>query len=338
MKTVVNVSAGIGDALMMIPLLERMRRNGNTVTLMIESKWLGKNFFRRDLARSVIASTRLEQILFMLLNFRRFKELVFNQYATGRRHSYLAEWLSTDRRTTLPLPREIQSEVRGVESHNILTNLRLVDRQPEIDWDRFKGRLGDFVQLQPIENLPNRFIAVQTNAGSGVNTFKNWPTEHWMTLFANVLQRHPHLHFVLLGGKEEAPDLETFNVCDDRILNLSGKTSISQAMFVVTRAYAFIGVDGGMMHAAGINGTPSFTLWGPSSPTLYGYSVFNPSLHQVCTLELACAPCNAWINANKTRVANPIDCPDKACMRDMHPNHVIPRFLSFLDSIQEVAR
>jgi ADP-heptose:LPS heptosyltransferase len=75
---------------------------------------------------------------------------------------------------------------------------------------------------------------------------------------------------------------------------------------------------------------PTFTIWGPSSITLYGYEKFS-SLHKCVSLNLACNPCSAWINANHTKAESPETCPDHACMQQLLPENVFNQLTQYVN-------
>ena len=103
-------------------------------------------------------------------------------------------------------------------------------------------------------------------------------------------------------------------------------------MEIIYHSKFYIGLDSGLMHIAVALNRPTFTLWGASDPSLYGYNWLSEK-HKVVSLNLHCSPCSAWINPNTTRVDDPLKCPDFICIRDLSVEKVKTEFGHFIKTI-----
>ncbi|OIN93347.1 MAG: lipopolysaccharide heptosyltransferase II [Comamonadaceae bacterium CG1_02_60_18] len=129
--------------------------------------------------------------------------------------------------------------------------------------------------------------------GAEYGPAKRWPTRHFAALAAQQ-----DLPVVLLGAAKEA------DVCDEiarsgtpqRIVNLAGKTSLTQALSVISATQFMVTNDSGLMHVAAGFGVRQVAIFGSSSP------LHTPPLNdhaQVLWLKtdaayqppLDCAPC-----------------------------------------------
>jgi heptosyltransferase-2 len=153
--------------------------------------------------------------------------------------------------------------------------------------------------------------------GAEYGPAKRWPAGHFARLAAQLA-----LPVVLLGSAKEAA------LCGEiaalaqaqgapTVLDLSGRTSLDQALAVIAAARAMVSNDSGLMHVAAAFGTPQVAVFGSSSP------LHTPPLSaraQVVWLKndaayqppLDCAPCFSRI------------CPlgHTRCLVDISPERV----------------
>jgi ADP-heptose:LPS heptosyltransferase len=87
------------------------------------------------------------------------------------------------------------------------------------------------------------------------------------------------------------------------------------------------------MHIAVSQGTPTFTIWGASDYNLYGYQNINKENNKIAYKEISCHPCNSWIAPNTSRVMDPQECPDFACIRSLKPEEVFSQLTPFANRI-----
>lgn len=153
--------------------------------------------------------------------------------------------------------------------------------------------------------------------GAEYGPAKRWPASHFAKLAAQL-----PLPVVLLGSGKEA-DLcaeiaaQALALGGQPCLNLSGRTSLDQALAVIAAAKAMVSNDSGLMHVAAAFATPQVAVFGSSSP------LHTPPLSdraQVVWLKndasyqppLDCAPCFAR------------ECPlgHTRCLADITPERV----------------
>ena len=102
--------------------------------------------------------------------------------------------------------------------------------------------------------------------GAEYGPAKRWPTGHFASLAAQL-----PLPVVLLGSAKEAAlcaeiAAQAKALGAKTVLDLSGRTSLDQALAVIAAAKAMVSNDSGLMHVAAAFGTPQVAVFGSSSP------------------------------------------------------------------------
>ena len=124
--------------------------------------------------------------------------------------------------------------------------------------------------------------------GAAYGPAKRWPAERFAAL-GQALQEEFQARLVLLGGPEETPLAQAVSkLLGDKVLNLTGRTSLRQALGVLAHLKLLITNDSGLMHAAAALGTPLVALFGSTNPRVTG-----PFSAQATVLyhPLPCSPC-----------------------------------------------
>lgn len=128
--------------------------------------------------------------------------------------------------------------------------------------------------------------------GAEYGPAKRWPGAHFAEL-ARGLQTP----VVLLGSGKEAQLCEDISrAAPGCCLNLAGKTSLQQALHIISAARSMVSNDSGLMHVAAALGLPQVAIFGSSSP------LHTPPLSDRATVlwlkndpayqpPLDCAPC-----------------------------------------------
>ncbi len=121
-----------------------------------------------------------------------------------------------------------------------------------------------------------------------------WQSKQWFPAqigqCAERLAREFALDVALLGGKDdedlarEAAELSAAAP----VLNLTGQTSLREAIGIIERASIAVGPDTGLMHIAAAVGTAVISLWGATDPTRTGPHGF---ADLVLRGRAPCVPC-----------------------------------------------
>ena len=154
-----------------------------------------------------------------------------------------------------------------------------------IEWNwRFDG-----VEIAAAERL------VGPDAGEFAVLFvgSRWQSKDWfpeqIAACAEYLAAQHHLKTILLGGRaDEAAADAAIRLSGVAVANLAGRTSLRQAMILISRARLAIGPDTGLMHIAAAFGTPVVSLWGATDPQRTGPFGFADLVVQG---KAECVPC-----------------------------------------------
>tara|TARA_B100000925_G_scaffold291751_1_gene281176 strand:+ start:5550 stop:6554 length:1005 start_codon:yes stop_codon:yes gene_type:complete len=122
-------------------------------------------------------------------------------------------------------------------------------------------------------------------APSAAWEMKRWPVQHWKRLIDLFLENFPSETIVLVGGPNDQ-FIEELNY-HDNIINLSGKLSLLESSYLVTRAELTISADTGIIHVADAHQKKGILLNGP---TAFG-KTFSPTI-QILEAGLYCQPCS----------------------------------------------
>jgi len=126
--------------------------------------------------------------------------------------------------------------------------------------------------------------------GAEYGPAKRWSKENFAQIALNL--SHAQFQIVVLGSnadKGAADEIEqTCKAKGLNILNLAGKTDLTQAIALIARARGVISNDSGLMHIAAGFKRPQVAIFGSSSPQ---HTPPLNELAEVCWLSLPCSPC-----------------------------------------------
>jgi heptosyltransferase II len=144
--------------------------------------------------------------------------------------------------------------------------------------------------------------------GAEFGPAKRWPEMHYAAIAREKLAEGWQVW--LFGSvKDRQIATQIMQLTDNRCLDLTGKTSLDEAVDLLGFATAVVSNDSGLMHIAAALRKPLVALYGPTS------TEFTPPLHsaaKILKLNLDCQPC-----FKRT-------CPlqHQRCMRDLQPLEV----------------
>jgi heptosyltransferase-2 len=153
-------------------------------------------------------------------------------------------------------------------------------------------------------------------AGSTNSRAKRWPPERFSAT-ADRLWQELRLKTVLLGSKAEIE--VSASVCENaniEIVDLTGETSLEDAVSIIAEAEIMISNDMGLAHISAAVGTATLTVFGPTN-----YLTTAPWGAEIVRENVECSPCMLR------------DCPiDHRCMTRIEPGKVFERAKEILAS------
>ena len=170
----------------------------------------------------------------------------------------------------------------------------------------------------------NKIILINPNA-SELLIQRRWPQPNYVRLIKMILNKCSQAVVLITGDpreREEAQRLKE-NVQNDRCVNFAGKVTFAQLPLLYSISEFMVTNDSGPAHFAAITDMPTFVIFGPETPALYG------SLGKTTPIYagLACSPCVSASNHRKTA------CRDNVCLQVIKPDHVFTAILPNLEKI-----
>jgi heptosyltransferase-2 len=123
--------------------------------------------------------------------------------------------------------------------------------------------------------------------GAEYGPAKRWPEEHYAQVAKQAISKGWQVY--LFGSVKDETVTATINkLADGQCRDFAGKTTLTEALDLMSLCDAVVSNDSGLMHVAAALNIKTIALYGSSDPN------FTPPLHpeaEVITLELECSPC-----------------------------------------------
>jgi heptosyltransferase-2 len=212
---------------------------------------------------------------------------------------------------------------RDFRQHDVIRNLSILSGEYDVEPASAQMRLFPppaaeiDAQLKRTLPLPGQYAVLVP--GSAWRT-KMWHWEGYRKVARYLLSRE--IGVVLLGAASEKP------VCDQvardlDVINLAGRSTISEAVFVMQHACVAVCNDSMALHMASALKIPTAVIFCATSPK-FGYGPWQNRAIVIERNELACKPC---------RPHGSMRCPNgtEACMRGPDPSEVIDAVRQLLE-------
>jgi ADP-heptose:LPS heptosyltransferase len=332
-KIAVFFTGGLGDALLYIPLLKELQKKGFAVTGIFYSKYDNDCLFDNGLLNSKIRpGTKLSLIWFAVKKLKYFTNIYINHLAAGKIITIAARLCGkkiTQTKTVFVKDRPAKKNRSIIpEFTDAEQNLYLLYSRQNAIINNVKDYYlpGPIIKPGLVKNFTGNnssYFVVQVAAGNNTTPFKNWPLQYWFKLVTMFCSSYKNIDLIILGDQTETGYTRAFN--DLQFANckvLIGKTSVEELFNIVAQSSGYIGLDSGIMHMAVALQKKTLSIFGASNEKIYGYSDLDKENHKVISSDIGCRPCSCWKNANTTRVTNPAQCPDFACLTSIDPVYV----------------
>ena len=170
----------------------------------------------------------------------------------------------------------------------------------------------------------NKIVLINPNA-SELLIQRRWPQPYYVRLIKMILDKCPQALVLITGDSHERKEAQHLKeqVANDRCINFAGKVSFAQLPPLYSVCEFMVTNDSGPGHFAAATDMPTFVIFGPETPALYG------SLGKSTPIfaGLACSPCVSASNHRKTA------CKDNVCLQVIHPEGVFNTILPNLGAI-----
>ena len=165
----------------------------------------------------------------------------------------------------------------GIKEDNRKLYIRLNQR------DRFQS---EKILLDQQLSLDDKIVGI--NPGATYGPAKQWPFDRYARL-ADKIQTFTKAHIIIFGGPNDRNlGKKISQKMQYRPIDLSGKTSLGEAMALIERCDLFITNDSGLMHVAAALDVPLIAVFGSTNSITTGPLSQNSRIVQV---PLECSPC-----------------------------------------------
>ena len=305
MRTLVVAPSWIGDAVLSHPMLVRLKEADALDTIeVLAPPWVAPVYRRMPQVEAVIDNPFGHGDV-RLAERRRF--------ARGlRRHDRAIVLPNTIKSALIPWHARIpvRTGYRGEMRYGLLNDLRRLDEaEMPLIVERYAA-LAQPAGEKLRRPLPQPRLAVDAakraatlarhglDASADVTVLapgaeygpaKRWPARHFAAL-ARTLSARGSVTWILGSPKDAPIAAQIMALAEGACTDLTGKTSLDEAIDLMSLATRVVTNDSGLMHVAAALDRPTAAIFGSSSPA------FTPPLSpraRVVSLQLACSPCFA---------------------------------------------
>ena len=176
------------------------------------------------------------------------------------------------------------------------------------------------------DRLEHRLVLVNPNA-SELLPQRRWMPERYVELMRLILDETSDVLVLITGATAEKEEAEMMRsmVGSERCINFAGALLLNQLPVLYTIAELMVTNDSGPGHFSAITKLPTFVLFGPETPDLYGSLGNSTPIYA----GLACSPCVSAANHRKT------PCRDNKCLQAITVDQVLAAIQPLLDQGQD---
>ncbi len=341
MKIVVRGTNWIGDAVMTIPALRELRRIFPDAQILLHTRSWAKGIFQdadfideilpfekeNNLMQTVRRQAKIwreQEFDLAILFTNSFQTALLSKLGKAKkRFGYKNEgrsFLLTD---------SFAKPVWKNEKHEIYYYLNLI---AEVENAYFgtktvlKKEPDSFLEVSDKRKINAQNLLKQNNVdlnkkiialgvGSTNSRAKRWGVENYAKL-NDKLQSEINSDVILIGSADEMDvSQEVFDKSNIKPIMLTGKTSLSEAVSILSEVDLLVSNDIGLAHVSAAVGTKTLTIFGPTNS-----KTTKPLNSEIIRRNVECSPCMLR------------DCPiDHRCMKLILPEDVFTKAKTILD-------
>lgn len=152
----------------------------------------------------------------------------------------------------------------------------------------------------------HRIVLINPNA-SELLVQRRWMPERYVELMKRILKQYSDVLVLITGApgeRDEAQGLKS-EVDSERCINFAGRVKFAELTQLYSMSTLMVSNDSGPGHFSAVTMMPTFVLFGPETPALYGSLGISTPIYA----GLACSPCVSASNHRKT------PCVDNVCLQ-----------------------
>lgn len=329
-KILVFQTAFLGDLILTIPLIQEIKKTySNSEIVVVVRGGLGEIIRNMDEVDEVIEYDKtgrdkgIFKMLYMIKMLRRKQfDIVFSPHRSFRtsiilffskipvRIGFKESSLSFIYSKTVSR----NNSLHEIDKNFLLLKLVKSDFQyGDITGIKIKNELYDKIR----KKLSNHGV-LNNDKLITVAPGSHWGTKRWLPQsYADVISRlnDDGYKIILIGSVEErkiAREIES--LCKNKIVNLSGETTIMESAAVISCSNVLLSNDSAAVHIASLTKTPVVVIYGPTIPS-FGFTPYGVDYAIIEYNGLKCRPCSSH---------GPMECPQGhfKCMKMITPDKV----------------
>jgi heptosyltransferase II len=160
-----------------------------------------------------------------------------------------------------------------------------VDREMHMETKIGPLDAGDILRKFIPETKKN---IIGISPGATYGPAKRWLPDRFATV-ADKLDEKFSTQGILLGGKADREAAqEVQKLAHSELINLAGKTTLQEAVYLISQCRLFISNDSGLMHIAGALNIPTIAIFGSTNPVTTAPA---GNKFTIVRREVSCSPC-----------------------------------------------
>jgi heptosyltransferase II len=336
-KIVVRGTNWIGDAVMTIPALRELRRIFPDAELTLHTRsWANEIFQDADFVDEILSIEPDETVFEQAKKLRKHKfdlaVLFTNSFQTAlaaklgkvkRRFGYANEGRAILLTDAVKIPEWKAKRHESFYYLNLVAEIEtkfymrqtVLESEPQLDLKVSEERRAEARRILEENGIDLSKKIIALGAGSTNSRAKRWQTESFAEL-NDRLQNELNANVVLIGSKDELNvSQEVFEKSNIKPIILTGKTSLSEAVAVLSEIDLLVSNDMGLAHIAPAVGTKTLVIFGPTNP-----QTTKPLGSEIIRRQtVECSPCMLR------------DCPiDHRCMTRISADEVFEKSKSMI--------
>ncbi len=282
MKILVIRFSAIGDILLTFPIVESLvnkypsaeihflTKPSNKPVLELLSSKVQPRFLQKSLGQTAkqLRGERYDLVIDLHNNLRTFLlQLLMTKWSWSRfRKLNFKKWLHT------------------TFKWNTLPKVHVVDRYAQAA--SVKPTAVNLVvnNTNLVESLPLNYVAWVLGATFST---KQYPLSKLIETIEFL-----DIPIVLLGGEKEMSMASSLQAHFPSLISFVGKTSLSEAALVLSKAKVVVTNDTGLMHLAAFYAKPMVCIWGNTVPAFGMYPYQSAPVFHAQVSDLSCRPCS----------------------------------------------
>jgi ADP-heptose:LPS heptosyltransferase len=168
----------------------------------------------------------------------------------------------------------------------------------------------------------HRIVLINPNA-SELLPQRRWMPDRYVAVMQKILNNYPDIIILITGAPAERQEAEGLKhqVNNERCINFAGRLRLAELPVLYSIASLMLTNDSGPGHFSSITDLPTFVIFGPETPKLYGSLGNSTPIYA----GLACSPCVSAANHRKT------PCTDNVCLQVIQADDVFATLKTELD-------